>query len=66
MARYKIELNKDACIGCGACASVCKDLFELDEQEMKAHPKKKEIDKLGCAKEAEDSCPVDAIKVTEL
>ena len=65
MAKYKIEFNKDACIGCGACASVCGDVFELDEEEMKAHPKKTELDEPGCAKDAEEGCPVDAIKVVK-
>ncbi len=62
---YKIEVDKETCIGCGACVSVCDDLFELNEEEMKAHVKKEQIEELGCAKEAEDTCPVDAIKITE-
>jgi len=65
MAKFKITFDHDACIGCGACASVCPDLFELNEDEMKAKPKKTELDDIGCAKEAEDTCPVEAIKVVK-
>lgn len=67
MAKYKITLDKDACIGCGACASVCPKLFELNEDEMKAHAKKADIDDADakCANEAADSCPAEAIKVAK-
>jgi ferredoxin len=57
---YKIVVNEETCIGCGACAASC-DNFEMDEG--KAHAKKAEVEDLGCNQEAADVCPVDAIKV---
>jgi len=64
MAKYKIEVNKEACIGCGACTAQC-DNFELDG-DNKAKAKQTEVDNLGCNKDAADVCPVNAIKVVEL
>ena len=64
MPKFKIEVNKSVCIGCGACASTCPDYFELKGD--KSQPKKKEVSDLGCVKEAESVCPVSAIKVTKL
>ena len=27
----KLHVNKDLCIGCGACAATCPDCFEFDD-----------------------------------
>jgi len=56
----KIEVDKEKCIGCGACAAAC-DNFELEEGKAKA--KKAEVEELGCNQEAADACPVEAIKI---
>lgn len=59
----KLEVNKDACICCGACASVCPDVFDLNDEEGYAYvkvdtiPKEVEED----AKDAKEGCPTDAI-----
>ena len=65
--KFKITVNKDRCIGCGACAAQC-DNFELKEtgDGYKAHPKKSVVDKIGCNKDASDACPVEAILVKEV
>jgi len=59
----KISVDEEKCIGCGTCASVCSDSFELDGG--KAKPKKAEVDELTCEKKAESSCPVGAITIEE-
>jgi len=61
----KIEYNKEACIGCGACAAQCPDNWEIVEEEgqYKAKLKNKEPAELGCNQDATDSCPVNAIKI---
>ena len=61
--KYKVEVDKDACIGCGACAAICSKIFEIGA-DGKSHAKVSETDE-ECVKEAADSCPVGAIKVTE-
>ena len=67
MAKYKINYEKDKCIGCGACASVCQDNWEILEEggEMKAKPKAIELEDVGCNQDAVDGCPVECIHVVE-
>ena len=59
----KLEVDKDICIGCGACAAICPDVFEIDEDglaisvvnEINEEVKEDAID-------AKEGCPVNAIK----
>lgn len=55
------EVNKDECVGCGACAEIAGDVFRMDDDE-----KAEAYGKVTAANEKEvqdafDSCPVDAI-----
>ena len=61
---FKVEIDKEKCIGCGSCASTCAENFEL--ADGKAKIKKSKVKEVSCNKEAEDVCPVNAIKVTQL
>ncbi len=54
-----IKINEDTCIGCGLCASMCEEVFEMDDNTMKAKVKVQKDD--PCVQESIDSCPVDAI-----
>ena len=58
----KIKFDKEACIGCGACTSVCDNWIM---EEGKAKPQKTKIseNELKVNKEAEEVCPVEAIKI---
>ncbi|MCD6476908.1 MAG: ferredoxin [Candidatus Aenigmarchaeota archaeon] len=49
-----MKVDQEKCIGCGACASLCPEVFEI--KEGKAHV----ISDKEC-KEAIDACPVGAI-----
>ena len=59
----KLEVNKDLCIGCGACAAVCPDCFEFDDdghakcivEEIPENNKEDAID-------AKEGCPTGAIE----
>ena len=63
MSKFQITVSKD-CIGCGACTVTC-DNFEIRD-DGKAHPKQAEVTEVGCNKEAEEVCPVSAIKVKQI
>lgn len=55
-----IKVDKEKCIGCGACVAACEDVFEM--KDGKAHVKAQKKSK--CVKEAEEICPVQAISKT--
>lgn len=50
------KVDKDKCIGCGACESVCPSGFEMKEGKAEVKDAK-----ASCVKEAIETCPVDAI-----
>lgn len=62
----KIVLDKEKCIGCGACQVLCPEYFEMDEYG-KSKIKKKEVDKseINSIQEAIEGCPVQCIKLEE-
>jgi ferredoxin len=61
----KATVNKDACIGCGACNAVCPEVFGFNDDEQYAVPLVEEVpeDKKDAAKEASEGCPTSAISV---
>lgn len=61
--RYKVSVDQKKCIGCGSCVAICEGNFEL--KDGKAYPKKA-ISDLPCNKEAVETCPVSAIKITKV
>lgn len=62
----KVKVNKDACIGCGACAAICDAVFELDDEGL-SKVKKEEVkeDEEQAVRDSADSCPTGAIEVSE-
>ena len=62
----KARVDKDTCIGCGLCPSICPEVFELTDEGY-AHAIKSEVpeDCKDATVEARDSCPVNAIDVEE-
>ncbi len=52
-----VSVNKEKCIGCGACAAACGEVFEM--KDGKAHVKAGK--NAPCIKEAVEACPVNAI-----
>lgn len=57
-----VKINKKKCIGCGACASTCPQVFDMNDNgkaEVKAGADLKKNAK--CISEAIKNCPVEAI-----
>lgn len=68
----KVKIDQETCIGSATCVGLCGEVFELDNKNKAQITKKYRGDKpssgtvpddVDCVKTAEDSCPVDAIKV---
>ena len=70
----KIIQNYEGCIGCGSCAAVCSDFWDMDYDKMKAVLKRGkknektgeyelEVNDIKCNQEAADVCPVTVIKI---
>ena len=62
MTTLKVDKNK--CIGCGLCASICPAAFEIGS-DAKARVKSAEGCKKCDCKSAADSCPVQAISYSK-
>lgn len=77
---YKVIVDREKCVACGAAPTICPEVFVLSDDIYKVRVTDKyskyfdtkvsvgEIpDTLyNCAKEAADSCPVDAIKIEKI
>lgn len=62
----RVIINRDACIGCGVCVSICPDVFGMDDENI-AVVKKDPVPEVleADAREAAESCAVDAIEIQE-
>lgn len=61
-----IKVNKDVCIGCGACQAMVPEVFEIDDDglafvmdDAKISENKTDVE------EAIENCPTGAISMTE-
>ncbi len=68
----KIKVNKDACIGCGACCAICSDVFEFnDEGYAETNSSNNTLDDMNedikndCM-DALEGCPTSAIYKEEI
>ena len=59
----KVKVNEDACIGCGACAAIAPEVFEINDEGLSTVI----VDEVAKENEEEandviDSCPTSAIE----
>ncbi|QJA09761.1 ferredoxin [Romboutsia sp. CE17] len=60
----KAFVDKDTCIGCGACTGICPEIFDMDDDGLAvAVAEEISADLVDAANDAQDSCPVSAITV---
>jgi len=53
----KVVIDEECCIGCGSCAELCPDVFEMDEEAEKARVILPEGGNEECIEEAISTCP---------
>lgn len=53
-----VKVNQEKCIGCGLCAGLCPDTFQMN-LDGKSEVIKDQV--TDCVKQAAAGCPVDAI-----
>lgn len=73
MARFKLEIVRQECIGCELCTKTCPELFEMAPDGFSTLPHghrigdndEQELDDEGCSRQACDECPVNVIHLYE-
>ena len=63
----KFTVNKDQCIGCGACTAIAPEVFAMADDGLAENIHGDEVpnELEESAIEAQESCTVDAIKVEQ-
>jgi len=58
----KLKVNEEACIGCGACAAICPDIYNMNDDGI-AYVITENITEefIEDAVDAKDGCPTCAI-----
>lgn len=59
----KTKVDAELCTGCGLCADMCPDVFEMKDDKAAVTSNPVPADSEDCCKEAAESCPVEAISV---
>lgn len=62
----KVTVDKDLCIGCGACEVTCPEVFEVGDDgvaRVKLEPVPQKLEE--AVREAAEDCPVEAIFIEE-
>ncbi|MFA6624920.1 MAG: ferredoxin [Bacilli bacterium] len=59
----KVNVNKDLCIGCGACTGICPNVFAIEDDGKAGVIGAVAPEDEGSAEEAAQSCPVSAIEI---
>lgn len=56
------KINKEKCIGCGACVGTCDEVFGFDEDNLATVKNQPTEENLNLATEAKENCPTEAIE----
>jgi len=58
MTARSVKIDPEKCIGCGTCAALCAEVFEMIGDKARV---KQSLTELTCASEAAERCPTQAI-----
>jgi ferredoxin len=61
--KMKVRVDKNKCLGCGMCISLCPAVFELKNGKSQVKSKADLEKYKDCIKEAAENCPVAAITI---
>ena len=63
----KAKVNKDLCIGCGACAAIVPDVFQIGDDGLAEVNTDTEVneDLIDEVKDAAEGCPTSAIEISK-
>lgn len=61
----KIILEREKCIGCGSCQTVCPKYWRLDKEGKAEYLGPAELAEIDCNKEAAEVCPVQCILIKQ-
>jgi len=59
----KAIVDQDLCIGCGMCASICPEVFEMADDGLAKAVSEVTPELEASAQEAAESCPTEAITI---
>lgn len=62
----KVSIDRDSCIGCGLCETICPEVFTMDSENIAiVKPDSDVANHKDSVQEAADNCPVSAIQIKD-